>query len=108
MSISLYCIIYTYSKFVTLLCRSRLAAASVLLPSSEGLGREVRRDVIQLLCSIFLANQGESETGAGEDKQFELVGSVFQFFLRILVSHIVLVIHIFYSLSFDAMVGSLE
>ncbi|WJX46174.1 hypothetical protein P8452_32999 [Trifolium repens] len=52
--------------------RSRLAAASVLLPSSEGLDQEVRRDVIQLLCSIFLANQGESEVGAGEDKKFEL------------------------------------
>ncbi|KEH31101.1 putative wing apart-like protein [Medicago truncatula] len=52
--------------------RSRLAAASVLLPSSEGLDQEVRRDVIQLLCSIFLANQGESEAGAGEDKKFEL------------------------------------
>ncbi|XP_027347683.1 uncharacterized protein LOC113859066 isoform X2 [Abrus precatorius] len=47
--------------------RSRLAAASVLLPSSDGFVQEVRRDVIQLLCSIFLANQGESE-GAGEDK----------------------------------------
>jgi len=70
----LYCIIYTHSRFVTLLCRSRLAAASVLLPSSEGLDQEVRRDVIQLLCSIFLANQGESEAGAGEDKKFELVG----------------------------------
>ncbi|XP_073226113.1 wings apart-like protein 2 isoform X1 [Cicer arietinum] len=52
--------------------RSRLAAASVLLPSSEGLDKEVRRDVIQLLCSIFLANQGESEGGAGEDKNFQL------------------------------------
>ncbi|GAU38472.1 hypothetical protein TSUD_64510 [Trifolium subterraneum] len=52
--------------------RSRLAAASVLLPSTEGLDQEVRRDVIQLLCSIFLANQGESEVGAGEDKKFEL------------------------------------
>ncbi|KAK7319658.1 hypothetical protein RJT34_04381 [Clitoria ternatea] len=51
--------------------RSRLAAASVLLPSSEGLDQEVRRDVIQLLCSIFLANQGETE-GAGEDKHFSL------------------------------------
>lgn len=51
--------------------RSRLAAASVLLPSSEGLDQEVQRDVIQLLCSIFLANQGEHE-GAGEDKQFVL------------------------------------
>ncbi|KAJ1405493.1 Wings apart-like protein, partial [Sesbania bispinosa] len=51
--------------------RSRLAAASILLPSSEGLDQEARRDVIQLLCSIFLANRGESE-GDGEDKQFLL------------------------------------
>ncbi|TKY59297.1 Wings apart protein-like [Spatholobus suberectus] len=51
--------------------RSRLAAASVLLPSSVGLHQEVRKDVIQLLCSIFLANLGESE-GAVEDKHFVL------------------------------------
>ncbi|KAK7362875.1 hypothetical protein VNO77_05000 [Canavalia gladiata] len=51
--------------------RSRLAAASVLLPSSDGLDQEIRRDVIQLLCSIFLANQGESE-GAEEDKHLLL------------------------------------
>ncbi|KAK7252174.1 hypothetical protein RIF29_35944 [Crotalaria pallida] len=51
--------------------RSRLAAASVLLPSSEGLDQEVRTDVIQLLCSIFLANQGGSE-GAGEDEHLQL------------------------------------
>ncbi|XP_014508622.1 uncharacterized protein LOC106768155 [Vigna radiata var. radiata] len=51
--------------------RSRLAAASVLLPSSAGLLQEVRRDVIQLLCSIFLANLGESE-GDGEDKHLQL------------------------------------
>ncbi|CAJ1936428.1 unnamed protein product [Sphenostylis stenocarpa] len=51
--------------------RSRLAAASVLLPSSVGSCQEVRRDVIQLLCSIFLANLGESE-GDGEDKHLQL------------------------------------
>ncbi|OIW10433.1 hypothetical protein TanjilG_24993 [Lupinus angustifolius] len=51
--------------------RSRLAAASVLLPSSEGLDQEVRRDVIQLLCSIFLANRGGSES-AGEAEQLQL------------------------------------
>ncbi|KAG5038407.1 Wings apart-like [Glycine max] len=51
--------------------RSRLAAASVLLPSSVSLHQEVRKDVIQLLCSIFLANLGESE-GAGEDKHLQL------------------------------------
>lgn len=74
-------VLLTHSSFVTFFCRSRLAAASVLLPSSEGLDQEVQRDVIQLLCSIFLANQGEHE-GAGEDKQFVLVGSIFQIFHR--------------------------
>lgn len=78
----------SYFSYLTFFffCRSRLAAASVLLPSSECLNQEVRRDVIQLLCSIFLANQGESE-GAGEDKHFQLVGSLFQFSFRIFVSH---------------------
>ncbi|KAK7246536.1 hypothetical protein RIF29_41405 [Crotalaria pallida] len=41
--------------------RSRLAGARVLLPTSEGLGQEVQMGVIQLLCSIFLANQDEGE-----------------------------------------------
>ncbi|XP_034698006.1 uncharacterized protein LOC117923697 [Vitis riparia] len=45
--------------------RSRLAAASVSLPSSEGLEEGTRRDVIPLLCSIFLANKGAGE--AAED-----------------------------------------
>lgn len=66
------CVIY---NMLVALCRSRLAAASVLLPSSAGLLQEVRRDVIQLLCSIFLANLGESE-GDGEDKHLQLVGSI--------------------------------
>ncbi|MED6207528.1 hypothetical protein PIB30_036685 [Stylosanthes scabra] len=47
--------------------RSRLAAASVLLTSSEAIDHEVRRDVIPLLCSIFLANQGGVED-SNEDK----------------------------------------
>ncbi|XP_057738279.1 wings apart-like protein 1 [Arachis stenosperma] len=47
--------------------RSRLAAASVLLPCSEVLDHEIRKDVIPLLCSIFLANQGGSED-SNEDK----------------------------------------
>ncbi|KAI4296697.1 hypothetical protein L6164_036637 [Bauhinia variegata] len=51
--------------------RSRLAAASVSLPTSEGLEQQVQRDVIQLLCSIFLANQGAGE-GDAEDKIFQL------------------------------------
>nr|GMD06846.1 uncharacterized protein LOC109165564 [Ipomoea batatas] len=44
--------------------RSRLAAASVSLPGMEGL-KENCTDVIPLLCSIFLANQGAGEA-AGE------------------------------------------
>jgi len=78
---------------LVVLCRSRLAAASVLLPSSVGLCQEVWGDVIQLLCSIFLANLGEGE-GDGEDKQLQLVGRMFNFFRRILVIVIVFV-HIF-------------
>ncbi|PIN07643.1 hypothetical protein CDL12_19788 [Handroanthus impetiginosus] len=46
--------------------RSRLAAASVSLPSLEGLEVEDQSDMISLLCSIFLANQGTSEA-AGEE-----------------------------------------
>ncbi|CAK7350627.1 unnamed protein product [Dovyalis caffra] len=45
--------------------RSRLAATSVPLSSSEGLEDESRKDVIPLLCSIFLANQGAGDA-AGE------------------------------------------
>ncbi|KAF7803487.1 Wings apart-like protein-like isoform A [Senna tora] len=51
--------------------RSRLAAARVLLPASEVLDQEAQRDVIQLLCSIFLANQGGDE-GSGDDKHLQL------------------------------------
>ncbi|GMP72507.1 hypothetical protein CsSME_00030515 [Camellia sinensis var. sinensis] len=47
--------------------RSRLAGTSVSLPSVEGLEVERSRDVIPLLCSIFLANQGAGEA-AGEEK----------------------------------------
>ncbi|KAJ6728610.1 WINGS APART-LIKE PROTEIN-like protein [Salix koriyanagi] len=45
--------------------RSRLAATSVSLSSSEGSEDESRKDVIPLLCSIFLANQGAGDA-AGE------------------------------------------
>ncbi|KAH9796879.1 Wings apart-like protein 1 [Citrus sinensis] len=45
--------------------RSRLAAARISLPNSEGFEEESHRDVIQLLCSIFLANQGAGDP-AGE------------------------------------------
>ncbi|CAN4084024.1 unnamed protein product [Withania somnifera] len=48
--------------------RSRLAAASISLPASEGLFKgETQTDVIPLLCAIFLANQGAGEA-AGEGK----------------------------------------
>ncbi|XP_022723243.1 uncharacterized protein LOC111280291 isoform X3 [Durio zibethinus] len=45
--------------------RSRLAAASVSLPNSEGLREESHMAVIPLLCAIFLANLREDDT-AGE------------------------------------------
>ncbi|MBA0694456.1 hypothetical protein Goari_004747 [Gossypium aridum] len=41
--------------------RSRLAAASVSLPNSEGLNEGSHMAVIPLLCAIFLANQGEDD-----------------------------------------------
>lgn len=48
--------------------RSRLAATSVSVSSSGGSERtNNRKDVIPLLCSIFLANQGAGET-SGEGK----------------------------------------
>ncbi|KAK6154710.1 hypothetical protein DH2020_008958 [Rehmannia glutinosa] len=46
--------------------RSRLAAATVSLPNPEGPDSEDQSDVISLLCSIFLANQGNNEA-AGEE-----------------------------------------
>ncbi|KAH7864896.1 hypothetical protein Vadar_021791 [Vaccinium darrowii] len=42
--------------------RSMLAAASVSLPGIQGLEDERHSNVIPLLCSIFLANQGAGET----------------------------------------------
>ncbi|XP_073143276.1 wings apart-like protein 2 [Henckelia pumila] len=50
--------------------RARLAASSVSLPHLEGNGED-RRDLISLLCSIFLANQGDGEA-AGEGKCLSL------------------------------------
>ncbi|KAK1309527.1 hypothetical protein QJS10_CPA09g01583 [Acorus calamus] len=41
--------------------RSRLATSSVLLPRGKLVGDDTHRDVIPLLCSIFLANQGAGE-----------------------------------------------
>ncbi|KAF8029893.1 hypothetical protein BT93_E2343 [Corymbia citriodora subsp. variegata] len=49
--------------------RSRLATTSVTVPNLEGLENGSRRDVIPLLCSIFLANRGEP---AGEEQVMEL------------------------------------
>ncbi|KAL5994521.1 hypothetical protein ACLOJK_024574 [Asimina triloba] len=56
--------------------RSRLAAASVPLPRSSGMKCEENNttDVIPLLCSIFLANQGAGEA-AEEGRQLEWVRS---------------------------------
>nr|GEV69890.1 putative WAPL (Wings apart-like protein regulation of heterochromatin) protein [Tanacetum cinerariifolium] len=47
--------------------RSRLAAASISIPSSSGSDYEIT-DVIPLLCSIFMANQGAGEA-AEEGRQ---------------------------------------
>jgi hypothetical protein len=42
------------------------------LPGLEGLEEESQRDVIPLMCSIFLANRGAGE-GAGEGENLPLV-----------------------------------
>ncbi|KAM6550285.1 hypothetical protein CsatB_000093 [Cannabis sativa] len=46
--------------------RSRLASASVQLHKSEGFKELTSKDVIPLLCSIFLANQGAGEVAQEE------------------------------------------
>ncbi|KAK6124404.1 hypothetical protein DH2020_041824 [Rehmannia glutinosa] len=51
--------------------RSRLAAASVSLSIVDGLNSGDQRDVVFLLCSIFLANHGAGEA-AGEGKCLSL------------------------------------
>ncbi|GFP97390.1 hypothetical protein PHJA_001883100 [Phtheirospermum japonicum] len=51
--------------------RSRLAAATVSLPNMEGSDSEDQSDVISLLCSIFLANQGNNEA-PGEETYLSL------------------------------------
>ncbi|KAB1199191.1 Protein wings apart-like [Morella rubra] len=59
--------------------RSRLAAARVPLSSLEGFKEESQRDVISLLCSIFLANQGAGEgSGEGKDSPFNDEAAVLQ------------------------------
>jgi hypothetical protein len=58
--------VYCLSKLMVKVdCRSRLAATSVPLSVLEGSEDESRKDVIPLLCSIFLANQGAGDA-AGE------------------------------------------
>ncbi|XP_042042055.1 wings apart-like protein 2 isoform X1 [Salvia splendens] len=47
--------------------RSQLAAASVSLPRLVGLDLKKQSNIIPILCSIFLANQG-TEEAAGEEK----------------------------------------
>uniref|UniRef100_A0A7N0TK63 Wings apart-like protein C-terminal domain-containing protein n=1 Tax=Kalanchoe fedtschenkoi TaxID=63787 RepID=A0A7N0TK63_KALFE len=42
--------------------RSQLAATSILVTASKEMGEKATKDVIPMLCSIFLANQGASET----------------------------------------------
>nr|XP_016440924.1 PREDICTED: uncharacterized protein LOC107766628 [Nicotiana tabacum] len=60
--------------------RSRLAAASVSLPVSEGLFEgESQTDVIPLLCAIFLANQGAGEAAEeGKSLQWDDEDAVLQ------------------------------
>ncbi|XP_023644014.1 uncharacterized protein LOC17896521 isoform X1 [Capsella rubella] len=48
--------------------RSRLAAASVLITNPEGL-QESEQDMIPLLCSIFLTNQGSADTTEEDDEE---------------------------------------
>lgn len=58
--------------------RSRLARTSVSLPSPEGL-EESQRDVIPLLCSIFLANQGAGDaSGDGNVEPFNEEAAMLQ------------------------------
>lgn len=52
-----------------------LAAASVSLPGIQGLEDERHSNVIPLLCSIFLANQGAGEA-AEEGRALALVSKL--------------------------------
>ncbi|XP_047965030.1 wings apart-like protein 2 [Salvia hispanica] len=72
-----------YNLLVNILCllvnmvekdgqnRSRLASVTVPLPSISGSETEDERDVISLLCSIFVANHGAGQA-AGEDEWLSL------------------------------------
>lgn len=46
---------------LNLKCRSQLAAVNVSLPNLEGFDMGSHTNLIPLLCSIFLANQGAGE-----------------------------------------------
>lgn len=63
-------------------CRSRLATVTVSLPSTSGSETEDERDVISLLCSIFVANHGAGQA-AGEDGWLSLVRNYLVLFLGI-------------------------
>lgn len=65
---------------VALPCRSRLAAASVSIPHIVGLESEKQSNMIPILCSIFLANQGTSED-AGEEKSLSWVRNLLYYLL---------------------------
>ncbi|XP_059671097.1 wings apart-like protein 2 [Cornus florida] len=58
--------------------RSRLASASVSLPGLEAVEDESCRDVIPLLCSIFLANQGAGEADEGKQLTWDDEAAVLQ------------------------------
>ncbi|KAF2305147.1 hypothetical protein GH714_002055 [Hevea brasiliensis] len=59
--------------------RSRLAATTVSLPSSEGVDEESHRDVIPILCSIFLMNQGAGDaSGEGNIAEWNDEAAVLQ------------------------------
>lgn len=49
-------------------CRYRLARASVTVNDS-GSDSEAQKEVIPLLCSIFLANRGDTELSGEENDQ---------------------------------------
>ncbi|KAL9686709.1 hypothetical protein QQ045_031102 [Rhodiola kirilowii] len=51
--------------------RSQLATTSILVPASNKMGEKVVKDVIPMLCSIFLANQGAGETAEEEQMTWD-------------------------------------
>lgn len=73
---------YPSLHFFLFHCRSRLASVTVPLPSISGSETEDERDVISLLCSIFVANHGAGQA-AGEDEWLSLVRNCLMLFLGI-------------------------